>query len=203
VRTRIALIRHAAIDGLGVRLIGRTPGVHLNANGRIQAVQLAERLRSIPLAAIYTSPRERAIETVAPLAEKARVTVAVDEQLDEIDFGRWTGKPFSELDRCPEWSLFNSRRSDAVIPEGESMAELSQRVSESLTRIARAHQGGSIAVISHADWIRAAAAFLLHLTLDQVRPLDVLPASIGVAVSENESWLLTRWNDTGSLEDLL
>ena len=59
--TRILLIRHGLNDYVKERrLAGRTPGVHLNEEGRGQAGSLAERLAAAPIAAVYSSPLERA-----------------------------------------------------------------------------------------------------------------------------------------------
>jgi probable phosphoglycerate mutase len=65
----VLLIRHAENEYVKKgRLAGRLPGVHLNENGRKQAQAVAERLAGAPIKAIYSSPLERAIETVEPLA---------------------------------------------------------------------------------------------------------------------------------------
>ncbi len=68
--TRILLIRHATNDTVGKRFAGRMPGVHLNEEGWAQARKLAERLMHVPLAAVYSSPLERVVETATPTAEQ-------------------------------------------------------------------------------------------------------------------------------------
>ena len=74
--TVLILIRHAEADGTGSRLYGRLPGVGLNARGLGQARRLAHRLASTaPIAAIYSSPLERACATAAPLAALLGETV--------------------------------------------------------------------------------------------------------------------------------
>src|SRR3954470_232415 len=61
--TRLWLIRHGAHDWLGRALVGRAPGVTLNFAGHEQARRIAAMLAGEPLAAIYSSPLERARET--------------------------------------------------------------------------------------------------------------------------------------------
>jgi len=51
--TSLLLIRHAAHDVLGKRILGRTSGVHLNKAGRQQAEQLADRLSVLPIDAVF------------------------------------------------------------------------------------------------------------------------------------------------------
>src|SRR3546814_6877824 len=95
--TTIFLIRHAAHDLVGRAIVGRMPGVHLSRAGRQQAEKLAERLAQEPLAALYSSPLARARETAEPLARRLRLELQIAEDLDEIDYGEWTGRTLDEL----------------------------------------------------------------------------------------------------------
>src|SRR5437762_255754 len=67
--TLVLLVRHGVTPTTGRLLPGRRRGLHLSDEGRRQAETLAARLAVVPkIAAIYSSPLERALETVAPLA---------------------------------------------------------------------------------------------------------------------------------------
>ena len=67
--TQIILIRHGENDYVKKdKLAGRLPGVHLNEKGQAQAKALAAGLKGEKLAAVYSSPLDRAIETAKPLA---------------------------------------------------------------------------------------------------------------------------------------
>ncbi len=67
--TQVLLIRHAVNDFVKTgRLAGWTPEVHLNDEGRAQAEALGLRLAGAPLAAIYSSPLERTMETAQAVA---------------------------------------------------------------------------------------------------------------------------------------
>src|SRR5437868_12675394 len=102
--TQFLFVRHAAHDLLERGVIaGRQPGVHLNALGKKQAEQIAERLSTLPIDAIYCSPLERACETAAPLATMLNLPVQIAEEFNEIDFGAWTNCAFGDLDIVPLW----------------------------------------------------------------------------------------------------
>ncbi len=77
---------------------------------------MAEQLARRQLAAILTSPVQRAQETAAIIAERLGLPVETEPDLAEIDFGVWTGKDFSALDGLPEWETFNTFRGTAPIP---------------------------------------------------------------------------------------
>src|SRR3954447_15700881 len=67
-----------------------------------------------PVAAIYCSPRERTQETAKPIAAACNVgEIAIRAELDEIDFGVWSGKTFEELNADARWRAWNDRRQEA------------------------------------------------------------------------------------------
>jgi len=89
--TTLLLIRHGQTDWIAKGVAGRLPGVHLNAEGRDQAARLAGRCRALPIAVVYSSPLERALETAVPLAEAFGLEVRPCPEAVELDFGEWAG----------------------------------------------------------------------------------------------------------------
>jgi probable phosphomutase (TIGR03848 family) len=179
--TTYLLIRHALCDSVGRTIAGRAPGVSLNADGRHQAEALASRLADLPIVAVYSSPLERAVETARPIAERKGLPVQPLEGLNEIDFGEWTGRTLAELNPVPEWQGFNSYRSGSRIPAGETMLEVLTRTLEEFERLQRIHSPGSlVAVVSHADVLRAAIAHFLGMPLDWLLRLELGPASVSI-----------------------
>jgi broad specificity phosphatase PhoE len=107
----------------------------------------------------------------------------VAEELDEIAFGDWTGKAFSELDGDPAWTAWNTQRGSARPPGGESMGAVQARVGGLLDRLA-AEEGPPVILVSHGDPIRAALLGVLGLPLDAYDRIVVAP----VSCSELELW---------------
>ncbi|TIV88235.1 MAG: histidine phosphatase family protein, partial [Mesorhizobium sp.] len=86
---------------------GRLEGVRLGEAGQAQALHLARRMAREPLAAILSSPRERTLETAKPIAIACEIEkIAICKELDEIDFGEWSGKTFEELNGDASWRLW-------------------------------------------------------------------------------------------------
>src|SRR5690606_29240778 len=117
--TTLLFIRHTEHEAGPHVLIGRTPGVSLTREGREHAAAVAERLVRLPIAAIYSSPVDRARETAAVLAERLGLETAIEDGLNEVDFGAWTGKAFADLEQMPEWRAWNATRSMCRAPGGE------------------------------------------------------------------------------------
>jgi probable phosphomutase (TIGR03848 family) len=176
--TTLFLVRHAVHALVEGTLCGRMGGVHLGAEGRDQAERLAERFASHAVAAVQTSPLERARETAAPIASRLGLAEEVREGLAEIDFGEWTGRAFDELRDDPRWHAWNAVRSLARAPGGESMVEAQARIVGHLERVRDAQPDGAVVLVSHADMIRAALAHCLGLSLDFMLRLEIAPASV-------------------------
>ena len=179
--TTFLLIRHALCDPVGRSIAGRQPGVHLNAEGKRDAVSLGAQLAQLALAGVYSSPLERALETAGSIAAPHGLPVYTAPGLNEVDFGEWTGKTLEELDGLAEWKNFNTRRSQTRIPGGEAMPEVLSRATAELDRQSRLHPGEAlVAVVSHGDVLRAVFADALGMSLDNLQRLEVSPASISV-----------------------
>lgn len=197
--TTFLLIRHASHDLLGKALAGRSPDLHLNARGKLEAERLADRLTSVPIRAIYTSPMERAQETAWPLAGKLMLELRVHEGLDEIEFGDWTRKTFSELDPTPEWQLWNTERSRTRPPGGESMVEVQQRMVKALEQLNTEHGDEHVALISHGDVIKSALMHYLGMSLDHFLRLEISAASVSILVFHGDYAQVTLVNEIGEL----
>jgi len=179
VSAQILLIRHASHGEVGAVLSGRRPDLALSAKGQAQAAALAHRLADWPLAAIHASPVQRAQETAGAIAE-AHPGLAVETvaALDEVDFGEWQGRAFTDLSADPRWDQWNTARGSATAPGGESMAAAQDRAWAHVRETAVGKLGGMIAMVSHCDVIRAVVARVLGLPLDRLLAFEVDPASV-------------------------
>ncbi|MGX9115383.1 histidine phosphatase family protein [Mesorhizobium sp. BHbsci] len=194
--TTFFLIRHAAHDNVGAYLAGRMAGVCLGDIGRAQALRLASHMAPKPLAAICCSPRERTLETAKPIAiacSPDKITIC--QELDEIDFGAWSGKTFEELNQDADWRVWNSRRQQARTPGGETMLDVQQRVTSLMQQLRKRYQNQSVALVSHADVIKAAVCKVLGLPLGDCFRFDIDPASITTVVSGDWGSKLIRLNE--------
>lgn len=182
--TTFYLVRHGACAGIGEKLWGRTAGVCLNEDGKRQAQQLAERFKHVALDAIYSSPLERALETAEAIARVVRLEVKQLAAFDEIDFGDWSGKSFDELSGDERWQRFNSQRSVTNIPGGESFLDVQARVLAELDRLSEQHAGARIAIVSHADVIKAAVGYVGGTPIDLLQRIEISPCSVSIIVTD-------------------
>jgi probable phosphoglycerate mutase len=178
--TTFLLIRHGSTALVGHTLAGRLPGVHLDAAGRKQAQEVAARLENRVIAAVYSSPLERARETAEPLADRLGQQIRILDAFNEIDFGGWQGKRVADLEGDAHWSRFNMVRSVTHAPEGELMLDVQSRVAHALDDLRQKHREETVAIVSHADVIKAALLLYLGASLDAHLRLEISPASVSV-----------------------
>jgi broad specificity phosphatase PhoE len=199
--TKLFFVRHAAHDNVGSYLAGRMEGVRLGPDGLAQAQRLGERMRREDFAAIIASPRERTRQTALAISDAAGVgPVKIADELDEIDFGRWNGRSFEELNTDPDWREWNVNRGAASTPAGQTMAQVQERVVGFTQRIAnaasRAGAGRSVVLVSHADVIKAAVCHFLGVPLANVDRFEISPASVTTLVVGEWGAKLYALNET-------
>jgi ribonuclease H / adenosylcobalamin/alpha-ribazole phosphatase len=175
--SRLLLVRHGTIDGLSA-LVGRTPDVALNAQGRIEVAALGSSMSGTPLWALFTSPQPRAVQTAQAIGEARGLSPQVAPEFDEIDFGAWTGSSFLELATDERWRAFNQDRLSAAAPGGETMVQVLERVRGGLRRISALAKGRPIAIVTHAEIIRCAVIAAFGLSLNDWTHLQPAPASV-------------------------
>ena len=179
---RIYFVRHAENNMLQNKILaGRIPGIHLNNEGKENAMYLAERFRNKPIKAIYSSPLERTIETAQPIAEVLSIEVITTEGLLEIDFGSWQNTPFDILHTNPLWEKMRKMPSLVRFPDGESYVGAQFRVCQFIEELVLKYEtNDSIICVTHGDVIRLALSFYAGFPLDMIKRLSVSPASISV-----------------------
>ena len=90
-------LRHGATDWNRLGLFqGRTDNP-LNDDGIAQAHAAAEKLQTIELTHVVSSPLLRAAQTAEIIASRASKAVTLDHGLIELDFGSFEGRPVREL----------------------------------------------------------------------------------------------------------
>jgi 2,3-bisphosphoglycerate-dependent phosphoglycerate mutase len=117
----------------------------LSESGRAAAQSLAGLLSTKPIAAIYSSPAQRSIETVASLADRLGVRVAVVAELQERQLPVVPAGDFESVVR-ETWRAFASAPAD-----GESNAVAQARGLAAVRRFIARHTGQYLVVATHGN----------------------------------------------------
>jgi probable phosphoglycerate mutase len=202
--TLVLFVRHGTTPTTGKVLPGRARGLHLSEQGREQAQRAAARIAEVgKIAAVYSSPLERARETAAPIARLAKKTTRIERGLIECDFGAWTGLSLRRLMKKPEWSIVQRSPSTFRFPGGESFTEMQSRMVGTVDAIRRRHPGRAIVCVSHADTIKAAVAHATGTPLDLFQRIVISTCSVTAILYSDGGPVVLTVNSTGaSLRDL-
>jgi broad specificity phosphatase PhoE len=158
--TRLIFVRHGHTAANGVKAEMRISGwtdFPLSPLGRRQAEALRLRLEADPPDVIYTSTLQRAratAEAIAGLAPGLRVLPLDD--LREIFCGEAEGRSLHEAkQRFAEIWEANLRQEDESLslPGGESYRAFRERCLAAVRRIAAAHPGERVLIVTHAGVI--------------------------------------------------
>lgn len=178
--TRLLLIRHAPTKETGRSLSGRLPGHSLTEDASAMAERLGERLTAIRIHAIYSSPLERTMETATAIAEKQKRKVIPHPGLLEVDYGTWSGRTMKSLRPLRNWQTVVRTPSRAGFPGGETILAAQQRVVATCEELAARHRKATVALVSHADPIKAIVSHYLGQPLDLFNRIAIAPASVTV-----------------------
>jgi broad specificity phosphatase PhoE len=176
--THFLLIRHGKHNGPDGVLLGRSDAAGLSDEGREQIRRLGFFLARPQVDFIYTSPRLRCRETAAELAIAFGAPVETDEALDEVNYGEWTGRTFDDLAGDAVWATWNDQRDFVRVPGGERMRDVQIRIMRHLQCASALHPDARIAIVTHAEVIRAAVLAERNLSLRQWAEIDVELGSV-------------------------
>lgn len=196
--TQLLLVRHAVNDWVDTgRLAGWTPGVHLNNEGKAQASALGKRLAKASLAAIYTSPLERTLETAEAIAgHHPHLRVNVSDDVGEVRYGRWQGEKLRKLRKDKLWQTVQLYPSRVQFPDGETFREAQARAVNAVEVFAARHAGGTVVVVSHSDVIKLIVTYYLGAPLDMFQRIAISPASITTIYLGSDRPYIGSVNDT-------
>jgi broad specificity phosphatase PhoE/ribonuclease HI len=161
--TRLLLLRHGQTELSVQRRYSGRGNPELTETGRGQAEDAARYLaQKGGIAAVISSPLQRAHDTATAAADALGLTVDVDEDLIETDFGEWEGLTFSEAaERHPGVHGRWLRDTSLQPPGGESFDDVQHRVLRARDRIIDKYGAATVLVVSHVTPIKT----LLRLAL--------------------------------------
>jgi len=158
---RLILLRHGRTGFLG-RYVGSSD-VPLSEDGREQILDLRPNLGTMKIDAMLVSPMLRCTESARLL--DLGLPMQLDPDLREIDFGRWEGKTFAEIeaqdpDLVQDWA---SGAVDFCFPDGEATAGFASRMDAVKNRLL-ASDVQTMLLVAHGGVIRSLICGLLGLS---------------------------------------
>jgi broad specificity phosphatase PhoE len=139
------------------------------------------------------------VETAEPIANRHRLELNRLSNLGEVKLGAWEGMTLVELDQLNDWRRFNTFRSGVRAPGGELMIETQTRMVRQLDFLREHHRNQRIAIVSHADPLRASLAHFMGVPLDLMLRIEISPASVSVVELDDWAPRILCINETGDI----
>ena len=155
--TRLLFVRHGQSVANLERCFAGQINPALTELGRRQAECTAEFIaKTYSVDAVYSSDLQRAYYTGLAVGEKLGLPVTADKGLREILAGSWEGRGFDELaaENSPAYQQWFQDIGNAKCPKGETVAELADRIFQTVRRIAEENPGKTVVLATHATPIR-------------------------------------------------
>lgn len=170
------------------------PAATLTDKGRDEARAIAQWLPGESPEILLTSPSVRAQATAAAISEISGIHVEVLPDLKEWQVGTWDGRSYVDIKK-EEPENYAAWLKDPIRnapPGGESIADLCVRAQAHLDEIAAKFGGKRVALVTHAEVIRAMLVDCLGMTVDNFYRLSV-PTASASRVDLSASWATVQY----------
>ncbi len=203
-KTRLFIARHGETDyNINGLLQGRGINAPLNEIGRNQAERLAGYLKNYPTDKLISSSLERSFQTAQFVQQLNGLQIEQNPDLDEMHFGDFEGKPFSEVDHEIK-RLDEAWRSGDVslkIPGGESPMETFERADSAVRSYIEKIKQGTLTIVIHGRLIRILLSEWLGFGLKNMHKIEHNNGGVNQLVYENGKFEPIYLNKTDHLKE--
>jgi broad specificity phosphatase PhoE len=183
-------VRHGEVHNPERILYGRLEGFGLSDRGIQMATRTASALATRPVARVVSSPLQRAQESAKPLADRAGLSVEIDERLNEgINVFEGTRLTFKRI--MTEPAVWSSLRNPWRPSWGEPYREIAKRMLALIEEAYESVDEGEVVLVSHQ-----VAIWILHRTIAGI-PLPHLPNQRRCSLSSVTTFkkIAGRWRE--------
>lgn len=198
---KLLLTRHGQTDWNIARRYQGHSNTELNQVGVRQAEQLAKRLSSESIHAVYSSDLSRAMTTAQAVASHHDIEPHADTRWRELSFGSWEGMTYEEMSaHSPE--LFDAWMKDSLTvstPNGETHTQLAERVQAAFNELKANHKDETVLVVGHSGSTQTLLALTLGVDLSRYWQFRVSQTSLSELTVYDDSVVLNLFNDVSHL----
>lgn len=192
---QVYLVRHGETVWNAARRIQGQSDSALTDKGEQQARQVGERAKSLGITHVISSDLGRTRRTAEIIADACGCSVTLDARLRELNMGVLEQRPIDTLSEEEEgWrrTLVNGTE-NGRIPQGESMAELAERMHQALNACLNLPAGSRPLLVSHGMALGVLISTLLGLPAHAERRLRLRNCSLSRVDHQQSAWLASGW----------
>lgn len=179
---RLILLRHGEPEQ---EIQGKCYGsldVGLSDTGRMQIQSKIDFIRNSHAVALYASPLKRAVESATIASACLRIETRIRSELQEINFGRFEGLSYDEIETLypQRYKLWMESPTKIQFPQGESFSDMKARVLNFKESLVGTCNGQTVVVVSHGGPNRIILAEALGIPDELVFRIDQAYAAVNV-----------------------
>jgi len=207
---QIIFLRHGQAKNNTERILaGRTEGVPLTETGIKQSEHTAKLLEHMNISAIYSSPIERAKHTAEIAGKHNSLDVTIDDRLNELDMGKFTGMPYDEIFNSHGNVFMKFYNGELEIAHNgvETFFDVKKRILGIVDYVIEKHPDENVLLVTHMDPIKAMLSTIVDLSPTNLFELIIANASLNIFREKNRKFSLaglnvmdpSRFDQVGSL----
>ena len=194
---QIIFLRHGQAKNNTERILaGRTEGFPLTETGIKQSEHTAELLKHMNISAIYSSPIERAKHTAEIAGKHNSLDVTIDDRLNELDMGKFTGMPYDEIFKSHGNVFMKFYNGDLEIAHNgvETFPDVKKRILGIVDYIIEKHSDENVLLVTHMDPIKAMLSTIVDLSPTNLYELIIANASLNIFREKDRKYSLSGLN---------
>lgn len=196
---KVIFARHGESTANTLHIFSNNAHEHpLTEKGQAQALDLAARLKGVPITAVYSSRILRAVETAGIVCQQLGLTFTVTDALREFDFGDFEGA--SDQQHWDEFSQlweawFRYGQAEKNVGGGENLLQIRQRMKSFLALLRKTHQpDDTILCISHGGFLIAGLPGQVeNLEIGQLEKKPLGNTEMVILQDHGENWRCLQW----------
>jgi broad specificity phosphatase PhoE len=203
-KTKLIIVRHAEAVGNAIREFHGWTDSSITERGHIQAKQVAERLKDVPIDVIYSSSLKRTMETAMYISKIKGLPIIKRDDLKEINGGLWEGMTWTNLVKSypKEYEIWEEKPHIHQMPEGESMKDFQQRLINAVSDIINTEKGKNVCIVTHGTAIRVLMCWFLDYSLEDIVKIPWCDnTAVTIVDSNDEKFIVEIEGDSCHLDD--
>ena len=204
---RLILVRHGETEWNRLLRYQGQSDIELNRTGLEQAAKVRDRLAGEMIDSIYCSDLKRAVKTAEIIAEKHPSVKKINQSplLREMDFGDFEGLNFNQMRESfphivDERQAWRNRGASVSAPNGESIAQLGERVSRFAQQLPDHDSNETTLLVAHGGSLQVLMCQLLGVSLDHWWQVRLSSTAVSMLETYEQGVALTLLNDVCHLE---
>jgi len=179
--------------------------IGLTRVGFKQARLAAKYLSKVDFSNIYSSLLRRAIDTANIINKTKNLKIIARENLKEINFGKWEGMKFDQINRMfhDDYQNWLADPYNNCPTGGESFRQVKERAAAEIDNIVNENEdGSSVAVVTHGGVILSLLVHWLQIPIPRWRSIIQRQGAINIVVIDKGFPYISAINYTGHIKQV-